>query len=172
MTHSRPGHRSRRFAVILASAFILASATGCSASGDVTNSGSTEQPVTATETPTSGATAESTAADDERTCAGVGDVQTILHNVQSAFYSERMGQDELDQWAALALRILHNIPAADDGQVADALAVVQDAATEPQSLLTPSDILLSAEEGAPGAELLAACEAAGFTVVTTGFVGG
>lgn len=99
-------------------------------------------------------------------------MQTILHNVQSAFYSERMGQDELDQWAALALRILHNIPAADDGRVADALAVVQDAATDPQSLLTPSDILLSAEEGAPGAELLAGCEAAGFTVVTTGFVGG
>lgn len=101
----------------------------------------------------------------------MSDVSTILHNAQAAFYSDRMTQGELNGWAALASRVLGNIPSADEGRVADALTDVKEAVPAVEDPLGPSNII-SQEWNAAGAELLAACEAAGFPVYATGFVGG
>ena len=145
--------------------FVLGSLTGCTASPSVGDT-STAQPSTATATATP--TPTPTAADDERTCAALGDVRTILFNARAAFSTDRMSQDELNAWAALASRVLSNTPGADHGPIADAVDAVKAAAPDGQSLL--GSFALGADD--PTAELAAACEGAGFTVVMSGFVGG
>lgn len=151
---------------------VLLGITGCTADGGP-GDGSASAESAATESPTATPTAEpASTADDEVTCNAFGDVQTILHNAQAAFYDERMTQRELDGWAALASRVLGTIPAAEDGRVADALAAVKEAVPAVQAPLGSSNIISPREWEAPGAELLAACEAAGFPVITNGFIGG
>lgn len=158
MSHLRTRRLSLYGAVVVA--FVIGGATGCTASTDVGKATSTAQ--------SAAATPESTAVDDERTCAALGDVRTILFNARAAFIDGRMGQDELNHWAALASRVLSNAPGADDGTIADALEAVKEAAPDGQSLLGG----FAPEGNDPTAELAAACEAAGYTVVMSGFVGG
>lgn len=142
---------------------VLGILTGCAASPSVGDDTLTAPPSSVpTPTPTS------TAADDERTCAALGDVRTILFNARAASSTDRMSQDELNQWANLAARVLSNIPGADNGTIADAADAMKAAAPDGQSLL--GSFSVGAED--PTAELAAACEAAGFSVVMSGFVGG
>lgn len=173
MTMPRSHPPSRRVAVpslvavSIGAVLVVLGATGCTASIAPSEDGSSEQPAVVAETPA----AESTIAEDEVTCAAFSDVQTVLHNAQAAFYDDRMSAQELGGWSALASRLLGTIPTAEEGRVAEALTAVKEAVPAVQSPLGPSNIL-SREWDAPGAELLAACEAAGFPVMTTGFVGG
>ena len=152
--------RTGRLSLYVAAAvgLMLGSLTGCTASPNVADT-VTAQPSTS---PTS------TAADDERTCAALGDVRTILYNAQAAFHTDRMSQDELNRWANLASRVLSNTPGAGHGPIADAADAMKSAAPDGQSLL--GGFSVGADD--PTAELAAACEAAGFTVVMSGFVGG
>lgn len=171
MTLHRTRAFSRHAALVVGALLVLVGVTACAADGGPGGGGSSAE-AAATETPIATPTEEpSSAADDEVTCNAFGDVQTILHNAQAAFYDERMTERELDGWTALASRVLGNIPAADDGRVSDALAAVKEAVPAVQAPLGPSNIL-SREWDVPGAELLAACEAAGFPVITNGFIGG
>jgi hypothetical protein len=142
--------------------FLLGSLTGCASSPNLGDETSTAHPSTATPTTTP------TAADDEATCAALGDVRTILYNSRAAFETDRMSQDELNLWADLASRVLSNTPHADHGAIADAVDAVKEAAPDGQSLLAA--FALGAPD--PTAELAAACEAGGFAVVMSGFVGG
>lgn len=144
--------------------FLLGSLTGCASSANLGDETSTAQPSTATPTPTP----TSTAGDDEVTCAALGDVRTILYNARAAFETDRMSQDELNLWADLASRVLSNTPSADDGPIAEAVGAVKEAAPDGQSLLAA--FALGAHD--PTADLAASCEAAGFAVVMSGFVGG
>lgn len=144
--------------------FVLGSLTGCASSPNLGDETSTAHPSTARPTPTP----TSTAADDEATCAALGDVRTILYNSRAAFETDRMSQDELDLWADLASRVLSNTPSADHGSIADAVDAVKEAAPDGRSLL--GAFALEAHD--PTADLAAACEAAGFAVVMSGFVGG
>ena len=170
MTHLRIRALARRAGITVGAVVLLLGATGCTASAAESDAFAGDESAAVTETPDESG-AEAVSEEDEATCAAFGDVQTILHNAQSAFYGDRMGQQELDGWSALASRVLGSIPAAEEGRVGAALAAVQDAVPAVQEALGPSNIL-SREWDVPGAELLAACEAAGFPVSTTGFVGG
>lgn len=128
---------------------------------------------TRTPTPTvsaAPASAETTAAPDEVTCAAFGDVVNILGNVDRAFHDERMGQQEKRGWYALASRVLANIPSADEGPVAEALAAVKAEVPAVQGI----DPVNFGTPGGPvfGADLYEACKAAGFEVVLSGFTGG
>lgn len=163
---------SRRIAISIGAVIVLLGAAGCTATPVSSDAGSSAAPTVGTNTPTPAASDDaSTAEEDQVTCAAFSDVQTILHNAQSAFYDDRSSQRELDGWSALASRVLGNIPAAEEGRVADALAAVKEAVPVVQAVLGPSNIL-SREWAVPGAELMAACEAAGFVVMTNAFIGG
>lgn len=107
---------------------------------------------------------------DEVTCAAFGDVQSILMNAYVAFNEDRMGRQERSGWNALASRVLGNIPSADDGPVAEALAALKEEVPAVQGI-DPTNIF--SDEGTPtGGELYEACEAAGFPVTLNGFTGG
>ena len=162
MSLPRTGHLPLNGAAVVV--FLLGSLTGCASPPNFGDETSTAQPSTATSTPTP----TSTAADDEATCAALGDVRTILYNARAAFETDRMSQDELDLWADLASRVLGNTPSADHRSIADAVDAVKEAAPDGQSLL--GAFALGAHDLT--ADLAAACEAAGFAVVMSGFVGG
>lgn len=168
-------HRTRAFrlrvSLVVGALLVLVGVTACTAEGGQSDGGPSVESA-ATETPSAAPAEPSTAVDDEVTCNAFGDVQTILHNAQSAFHDERMSQRELDGWAALASRFLGNITAAEEGRVGEALAAVKEAVPAVQAPLGPSNIISPREWEAPGAELLAACKAAGFPVSATGFIGG
>lgn len=116
------------------------------------------------------ASTETTAAQDQVTCAAFGDVVTIAGNVYVAFNEGRMGQQEKSGWYALATRVLASVPSADEGPVAEALAAVKAEVPAVQGI-DPTSI--SAPGGpAFGADLYEACKAAGFEVVSSGFTGG
>lgn len=146
-----------------AGVFVLGILAGCTATPSVAGDTSSA-PHSSTPTPMS----TSTAADDERTCAALGDVRTILFNARAAFSTDRMTQDELNQWANLASRVLGNIPSADHGPIADAVETMKATAPDGQSLLGS----FSAGGQDPTDDLADACEDAGFSVVMSGFVGG
>ena len=116
------------------------------------------------------ASAGATAAPDEVTCAAFGDVVTILGNVDVAFNEDRMGEQERRGWYALATRVLANIPSADEGPVAEALAALKAEVPAVQGT-TPTDF---GTPGGPvfGADLYDACKAAGFQVTLSAFTGG
>lgn len=156
--------RTGRLSLYAAAAvLLLGSLAGCTASPSVGDATSTALPST-----TPAPTPTSTAADDEKTCAALGDVQTILFNARAAFSTNRMTQEELNRWGNLASRVLSNTPVADHGPIADAVAAMKSAAPDGQSLL--GSYFVGADD--PIAEVVAACEAAGFAVVVSGFVGG
>lgn len=113
------------------------------------------------------ASAVTTAAPDEVTCAAFGDVVTILSNVDVAVHEDRMGQQEK---YALASRVLANVPSADSGPVAEALAAVKAEVSPAQGV----ERVTFGKPGGPvfGADLYEACKAAGFEVVLNGFTGG
>lgn len=173
MTRIRPRLSAARAALAVAAAVMLLSVTACTATSGTSDGGDpAASPSAATETPSADAADDATSAQDEVTCSAFGDVQTMLFNAQAAFYDERMTQRELDAWSALASRVLGNITAAEEGRVGEALAAVQEAVPAVEEPLGPSNIISPREWDVPGAELLAACEAAGFPVVTNGFIGG
>lgn len=116
------------------------------------------------------ASAVTTAAPDEVTCAAFGDVVTILGNVDVALNEDRMGQQEKNGWYALASRVLANVPSADAGPVAEALAAVKAEVPPAQGV---ERVTFGKPGGAVfGADLYEACRAAGFEVVLNGFTGG
>ena len=114
--------------------------------------------------------AETTSAQDEVTCEAFADVQTIVHNAQAAFHTDRMGQKELSAWFSLASRVLGNIPSAEEGPVAEALASLQQ--TVPAVPDLQSSNIVSEDGSVAGKELYEACTATGFEVVINGFTGG
>ncbi|MCS3844782.1 hypothetical protein [Microbacterium sp. AK031] len=145
-----------------------AALTGCTATSEPQAADSSPTPTVNT-TPEPAA-AETTAAQDEVTCAAFGDVQTILLNTSVAFNEDRMGQQERSGWNALASRVLGNIPSADEGPVAEALAALKGEVPAVQGI-DPTNIFL--DEGTPaGQGVFEACEAAGFQVSVSGFTGG
>ena len=103
-------------------------------------------------------------------------MRTILFNAQAAFNDDRMSAQELRGWTGLASRVLHTIPAADEGPVAEALTAVTElvprsdgsAAAE----IAAEDAFASEPAQAAADELFTVCEDAGFEVIMTGFVGG
>lgn len=116
------------------------------------------------------ASVETTAAQDEVTCAAFGDVQTIVTNAYVAFDDDRMGQQEKSGWYALASRVLANIPSADEGPVAEALAALKEEVPAVQGI-DPTNIGI--DDGTlVGEDLFKACEAGGFEVTMHGFTGG
>ena len=153
---------------IAALALAATALAGCTATTTNEVAGSSPTP-TVSHTPEP-ASAETTSAEDEVTCAAFGDVQTIVHNAYVAFGEDRMGRQERSGWNALASRVLGNIPSADEGPVAEALAALKE--TVPAaSGIGPSNII--SEEGTlVGQELHEACKAARFEVILNGFTGG
>lgn len=155
----------KRLTVVAASAAVLMlSISGCTATPSPDDASPKPDAAPAAQT------AESTEAEDEMTCAAFGDVLTIVHNAQVAFTEDRMTEKEQNAWFSLASRVLGNIPAADEGDVADALAAVKEAVPAAQDV-SPSNIG-SQDWAEPGSELYDACAAAGFEVATLGFAGG
>ena len=78
-----------------------------------------------------------------------------------------MGQQERSGWYALASRVLGNIPSADEGPVAEALAALKEEVPAVQDIGQTN----FGTPGGPvfGADLYKACEAAGFEVILRGF---
>lgn len=173
MTPHRIRFTARHTAIAIGAALLVVGVTGCTAidsTNDYASSNVDTVEVTETPTPTTPPVSETTAADDEATCSGFADVQTIMHNAESALHQDRMGQKERDAWFSLASRVLGDIPSAAEGPVADALATLkQDFPAVPD--LNPTDIG-SEEWYATAAALFDACDAAGFTVITNAFTGG
>lgn len=173
MTSLRTRSTARHAAIAIGAALLLVGATGCTAIAgpDDEASNTIEAMETPTSTPTATpSTAETTAADDEATCSGFADIQTILLNADTALHQDRMGQKERNAWYSLASRVLGNIPSADEGPVADALATLKQDFPAVQDL-NPTDIG-SEEWYVAAAVLFDACDAAGFTVITNAFTGG
>lgn len=173
MTPLRTRFTARRAAIAIGAALLLVGATGCTAivGADDEVSNTIQATETATPTPTATpSTAETTAADDEATCSGFADIQTILLNADTALHQDRMGQKERNAWYSLASRFLGDIPSADEGPVAEALATLKQDFPAVQDL-NPTDIG-SEEWYVPAAVLFDACDAAGFTVITNAFTGG
>lgn len=170
MTSLRTRSSARHAAIAIGAALLLVGATGCTAIAGPDEALNTPTPTpTATPTATS-STAGTMAADDEATCSGFADIQTILLNADTALHQDRMGQKERNAWYSLASRFLGDIPSADEGPVAEALATLKQDFPAVQDL-NPTDIG-SEEWYVPAAVLFDACDAAGLTVITNAFTGG
>lgn len=161
--------RTAKLSVTLATLAVAVTAlAGCSATAP-------EAAADPTPTPTVSAapelaSAKTTAAPDEVTCAAFGDVVAIVGNVDVAFNEDRMGQQERSGWYALASRVSANIPSAEEGPVAEALAALKEEVpavqgTAPANFGTPGGPVF-------GADLYEACADAGFEVVLSSYTGG
>ena len=172
MTPVRTRITSRRVALALASAVLVAGMAGCAAPADTGRDARSSATPTAVKTPTPGPTirTEATLDADEVTCAAFGDVLTIVNNAMVASVEGRMSEEELSRWYSLASRTLGTIPAAEEGTVAEALAALRSAVPAVPNV-EPSDVDTD-EFLALGAALREACKAAGFEVVSIGFTGG
>lgn len=165
--------RTAKFRTTLAALALAATAlVGCTAT---TTPSAADPSPTPTPTPTVSATpepasAETTAAQDKVTCAAFGDVQDIVGNAYVAFHEDRMGQQERSGWIALASRVLANVPSADDGPVAEALAALKEAVPPVQGV--DSSNIISDEAILVARDVFEACEAAGFELYLNGFTGG
>lgn len=171
MTSLRTPRTVQRAAIAAGAVLVLLGTAGCTASVEPEPSNSENAVVIemASPGPTPSA-AESTAAEDEVTCAAYGDVLTILSNAQIGFFEDRMGKTEKDGWFAIASRVLGNIPSAESGPVADALATLkEDVPAVPDIDKTN---FISPNVAVPGAPLGEACREAGFEVSVHGFTGG
>lgn len=166
MTRLRSQLIARSASVAFGTALFALAASGCTASAPSASDASAA-PAAASSSPEA---APSTAEQDEVTCAGFGNVQTILFNSHAAFAEGRMEAQEERAWSALASRVLDTVPAAEEGPVADALAELQ-SAVPPTSGAKAGNF--DSDEAQDAAEkLFAACEAEGFDVAVEGFVGG
>lgn len=170
MTPLRTRFPARHAALAIGAALLLVGATGCTAIAGPDEASNTATPTLAATPTATPSTAETTAADDEATCSGFADIQTILLNADTALHQDRMGQKERNAWYSLASRFLGDIPSADEGPVAEALATLKQDFPAVQDL-NPTDIG-SEEWYVPAAVLFDACDAAGFTVITNAFTGG
>lgn len=160
--------RTAKLSTTLAAlALAVTALAGCSATAPAAADPPPTPTVSAAPEP---ASLETTAAPDKVTCAAFGDVVDILGNVDVAFNEDRMGQQEKSGWYALASRVLANIPSADEGPVADALAALKQEVPAVQG----TGRVNFGTPGGPvfGADLYKACKAAGFEVVLNGFTGG
>ncbi|MGV2982253.1 hypothetical protein ACNPNP_00995 [Microbacterium sp. AGC85] len=178
MTPFRTRSTARYSAIVVGAALLLVSATGCTAVAGPEESASNVDAVEVVETPVATPTqtptqtpAETTSAADAATCEGFADVQTILLNAETALHQERMTEKEKGAWFSLASRVLGNVPSADEGPVAEALATLKQEYPAVPDL--DSTAMGSAEEWytAAGA-LMDACDAAGHTVIANAFTGG
>lgn len=174
MTPFRTRSTARHFAIAVGAALLLVSATGCTAVAgpdeDASNVDATEVVETPVATPTQ-TPAETTSAADAATCEGFADVQTILFNAETASHQDRMSQKEKGAWFSLASRVLGNVPSADEGPVAEALATLkQEYPAVPD--LDSTDMGSTEEWYTAAGALMDACDAAGHTVITNAFTGG
>jgi len=170
MTPFRTRSTARHFAIAVGAALLLVSATGCTAVAGPEESESNVDVTEVVQTPPQ-TPAETTSAADAATCEAFADVQTILLNAETAFHQERTTEKEKGAWFSLASRVLGNVPSADEGPVAEALATLKQEYPAVPDL--DSTDMGSAEEWytAAGA-LMDACDAAGHTVITNAFTGG
>lgn len=160
--------RKAKLSTTLAALALAATAlAGCTA----TAAPAADPTPTASATPTTEpASAETTTEQDEVTCAAFGDVQTIVANAYIAFNDDRMDRQERSGWNALASRVLGNIPSADEGPVAEALAALKEEVPAAQGI-DPTNIM--ADDGTlVGQDLYEACAAAGHEVILSSFTGG
>lgn len=164
---------SRRGAAVAASALLVLGAACCSAPAEPSSDAAVDADVAVvaeespSPTPTS---ADTTSVADEMTCAAFGDVVTILFNAEVALRDGRMERLEQRGWYSIASRVLGNIPAADAGPVAEALAALK-TAVPPVAEVNSTNF--DADEGRVAVgEMHEACDAAGFQVVTNAFTGG
>jgi hypothetical protein len=167
------GHEllSRRVAVSIGGTLVVLGASGCIASTDPSDAAAASSEAVETATPVpSTPTAAATSTTDEETCKAFGDVLTIMHNTEAAVRDGRMGEQERLGWYRLATRVQDNVPSADEGPVAEALAALKQAAPAipPVELGTPG----IGSDAWNVADLGEACAAAGSELVTEGFVGG
>lgn len=160
--------RTAKLSTTLAAlALAVTALAGCSATAPAAADPPPTQTVSAAPEP---ASLETTAAPDEVTCEAFGDVVDILGNVDVAFNEDRMGQQEKSGWYALASRVLANIPSADEGPVADALAALKQ---EVPAVQGAGRVNFGTPHGPVfGVDLYKACKAAGFEVTLNGFTGG
>lgn len=127
---------------------------------------------TAAEPTAESSAAPEAAATDEESCAGFGDVMTILHNVGAAVHEQRMSEREREGWYGLATRVLDRVPASGEGVISDALAAMKKAAPPVGIDGGATSTIESEAWNAAGEDLREACEAAGHEVVAEGFIGG
>jgi len=154
-----------RSALALGAAFAILVTAGCAAD--------TAPDVEASVSPMPASTSSETdAATDEASCAGVGDVLTILHNVDAAVKDARMSDQERGLWHALATRVLERVPASGEGPVSEALVAYKEAVPVVGAGGGGAASFDSDSANAAGADLREACEAAGYEIMTEGFVGG
>ncbi|MFB7252387.1 hypothetical protein [Microbacterium sp. NPDC056234] len=175
MTLPRPRRAVHRTALTFGAALVILGASGCTAVGSAETDSARAESTRVTETPSPSnepPSSESTAAADEITCAAYGDVVTILHNAQTAYFEERMTQQELDGWFAVASRVLGNIPSADTGTVSESLVALQEAVPAVADLRKTNFPFPDGEVDVPGVSLSEACREAGFEVVINAFTGG
>jgi hypothetical protein len=171
MTPMRARLLSRRVAVSIGGTLVVLGASGCIASTDPSDAAAASSEAVETATPVpSTPTAAATSTTDEETCKAFGDVLTIMHNTEAAVRDGRMGEQERLGWYRLATRVQDNVPSADEGPVAEALAALKQAAPAipPVELGTPG----IGSDAWNVADLGEACAAAGSELVTEGFVGG
>ena len=152
-------------------ALVILGASGCTAVGSVETNPARAESARVTETPAPAPKSpESTAAADEITCATYADVATILHNAQTAYFEDRMTQQELDGWFAVASRVLGSIPSAGNGTVSEALAALQQAVPAVPDLRKTN--FAFPDVGVAGVALNEACGEAGFEIAINAFTGG
>jgi hypothetical protein len=154
-----------RSALALGAAFAILVTAGCAAD--------TAPEVEASVSPMPASTSSETdAATDEASCAGVGDVLTILHNVDAAVKDARMSDQERDGWYALAVRVLDRVSASGEGPISDALLAFKPTVPPGPPVEDGASLLESVGAAAEGGTLREACEAAGYEMAIEGFIGG
>ncbi len=157
--------RSLALPALGATALLVLLASGCADSSSAP--AATETAATA-----EASTAPDAAAIDEESCAGFGDIQTILHNVEAAVHEQRMSDQERTGWYGLATRVLDRVPASGEGDISDALTAMKKASPPVGFDGGATSTIGSDAWNAAGTDLREACEAAGYEIVTEGFVGG
>jgi hypothetical protein len=162
MTVSRPPLRA---ALALGAVLTLLATAGCAAT-DASAGDASATPAAST-----APVAEVAAGTDEESCAGFGDIMTIMHNVGAAVHDGRMTEQEKAGWYGLATRVLDRVPASGEGPISDALTALQESApaVEPGGSSTGIE---SDAWNAAGTELREACEAEGYDASAVGFIGG
>ncbi len=149
-----------------AAALLVLVASGC------TNTSPVPAATSTAESAAESSAAPDAVAIDEQSCAGMGDVLTILHNADAAVHDQRMGEREREGWYGLATRVLDRVPASSEGDISDALDAMKKAAP-PVGIDGGATSTIGSEAWhAAGEDLREACEAAGYEYTTEGFTGG
>lgn len=154
-------------AALAAGAVLTVLVTGGCAAADASSDDASAAPTTS-----AAPVAETAAGTDEHSCAGFGDVMTIMHNVGAAVHDGRMTEQEKSGWYGLATRVLDRVPASGEGPISESLTALKESAPAVAPGGGGSTGIESDAWNTAGTELREACEAEGFDVSAEGFIGG